>query len=87
MIEKLIKEYLAQNRLDVDNQEEYCIEMFKSVVASIESLEIKGLEKEIANEDYECAHSNADDILCYLLENLGCTKAVSKYEMVDKWYA
>ena len=48
---------------------------------------IEELKTEQANGDTECAHSNADDILCKLLTALGHADVVAEYEKVNKWYA
>lgn len=37
--------------------------------------------------DVEADHSNADHILCEMLEELGYTKLVELYHKVHKWYA
>lgn len=39
------------------------------------------------NDDNECAHSMADDLLCELLLELGYEEIVSVYEDLEKWYA
>jgi hypothetical protein len=38
-------------------------------------------------EDFEFAHSKADDILCKLLNELGCGTVVEAWGKVGKWYA
>ena len=48
---------------------------------------VKRLQEEVDNADTECAHCNADDILCELLEKLGYKEVVVKYNEVSKWYA
>lgn len=48
---------------------------------------VKRLQEEVNNDDTECAHINADDILCELLEKLGYTDVVEKYNEVSKWFA
>lgn len=40
-----------------------------------------------ASSDTETAHANADDILCWLLEDLGYKRVVSVYRKIKKWYA
>lgn len=40
-----------------------------------------------ANGDTECAHSDADNILCEFLEGLGYSDIVSEYHAVEKWFA
>lgn len=37
------------------------------------------------NLDFEVAHSDADDALCYLLEELGFGDVVAEYDKVEKW--
>jgi hypothetical protein len=39
------------------------------------------------SDDTECAHGEADNILCELLTRLGYNDVVTAYEAVDKWYA
>ncbi len=39
------------------------------------------------SEDYETAHTEADDILCKLLEDLGYEDVSIAFEGVPKWYA
>lgn len=48
---------------------------------------VSRLQKEANNDDTECAHINADDILCELLEKLGYKDVVEKYNEVSKWYS
>lgn len=48
---------------------------------------IEMLKAEQANDDTEMAHSNADEILCTLLEELGHAEVVAEYRKVSKWYA
>lgn len=48
---------------------------------------VKRMKAEIANGDFEAAHSNADEILCEVLEELGYTLLVKCYKNVGKWYA
>lgn len=48
---------------------------------------VKRLQEEVDNDDTECAHGNADDILCELLEKLGYKDVVEKYNEVSKWYS
>lgn len=37
--------------------------------------------------DPERNHSNADELLCLLLKELGYTDIVEAYEKIEKWYA
>lgn len=39
------------------------------------------------NNDTEMAHSNADDVLCALLDELGYGDVVAEYRKVRKWSA
>jgi len=39
------------------------------------------------NRDTEMAHSNADEVLCALLIELGYDDVVDEYDKVHKWYA
>lgn len=48
---------------------------------------VSRLQEEANNDDTECAHINADDILCELLEKLGYKDVVEKYNEVSKWYS
>jgi hypothetical protein len=48
---------------------------------------VKLLEEQYRNDDYESAHSNADDLLCDLLLELGYDEVVEAWDGVGKWYA
>lgn len=48
---------------------------------------IEKLKNEQANGKTECAHINADNVLCELLTALGYSDVVEEYEKVDKWYS
>lgn len=37
--------------------------------------------------NYENGHYEADQILCRLLEELGYSDVVEKYDNINKWYA
>lgn len=37
--------------------------------------------------DPEIAHKLADDVLCEMLESLGCKHLVAEWRKVEKWYA
>ena len=37
--------------------------------------------------DTECAHLNADEVLCQLLRSLGYDDVVDAWDKLDKWYA
>jgi len=37
--------------------------------------------------DTEAAHSDADAVLCELLEKLGYKSVVVEYRKIEKWYA
>jgi len=39
------------------------------------------------NDDTEMAHSDADDVLCALLDELGYGDVVAEYHKVSKWFA
>lgn len=41
----------------------------------------------VENDDYEEAHSRADDILCELLRDFGYNDLIDAYDQVGKWYA
>ena len=46
---------------------------------------IKLLIEEQKNRDTEMAHSNADNILCLLLKEMGYNNVVDEYEKIRKW--
>lgn len=52
-----------------------------------EEAAIEMLKLAARNVDTECAHVDADSVLCKFLEELGYRKVVEAYAMVDKWYA
>lgn len=37
--------------------------------------------------DIEINHSNAEDILCELLEDLGYNELITEFKKLEKWYA
>ena len=39
------------------------------------------------NDDTECAHIDADDVLCELLKELGYADVVAEFRNVRKWFA
>ena len=45
---------------------------------------LKELQK---SGDTEVAHSEADDVLCNLLNALGYTDVTDEYHKIDKWFA
>ena len=45
---------------------------------------LKGLQN---SYDPEAAHSDADDIICELLQSLGYSDVIDEFNKVDKWYA
>ena len=47
---------------------------------------IRELKVELESKDTEVAHSNADLILCELLQELGMGDVVDVYSDIDKWY-
>lgn len=55
---------------------EALVEKYKSQLAALHD-----------THDVECAHSDADDILCNLLIDLGYKEIVEAYSLVPKWYA
>ena len=48
---------------------------------------IAALNKCVQDEDTECAHAEADGVLCNILVELGFQEVVDKYNEIDKWYA
>ncbi len=48
---------------------------------------LKRLDALAESGDTEAAHSEADDILCDLLKELGYGAVVAAWEQIDKWYA
>ena len=48
---------------------------------------IKDLKECQEDRDIECAHVNADGILCRLLNELGFKDVVEEYNKVDKWFS
>ena len=48
---------------------------------------IKLLKECQGTGDTEMDHSNADGIICSLLEELGYKDVVEEYDKVDKWFA
>ena len=48
---------------------------------------IEKMQACVENSDTECAHADADDLLCELLTKLGYKDLVEKYHEVHKWYA
>ena len=45
------------------------------------------LKIEQENTDYEIAHSNADEILCKFIGELGYQDVVDEFVKVGRWYA
>lgn len=39
------------------------------------------------NRDTEMAHFIADDLLCEILNEIGCKDLVDEYNKIEKWYA
>jgi len=62
------------------------MKLTKKQLAIKESV-IARLRIEQKNGDTECAHCNADDLLCELLNELGFIDVVNEWQEVDKWYA
>ena len=48
---------------------------------------ISELKKLRNSDDVEMAHIRADEILCELLNALGCEDVVDVFEDIDKWYS
>ena len=48
---------------------------------------INQLKDQQDSTDTECAHCEADDIICELLESLGYKDVVEEYNKIDKWFA
>lgn len=48
---------------------------------------IERLKAEQSNQDTEAAHSRADDVLCEVLDYLGCQHLVAEWRKVPKWYS
>jgi hypothetical protein len=42
---------------------------------------------EVHKGDWECAHCDADDVLCSLLRHLGHGDVVDAFSKIGKWYA
>lgn len=40
-----------------------------------------------ANGDMEAGHSDADDLMCDVLEEMGFSEGVKIFREMDKWYA
>jgi hypothetical protein len=43
--------------------------------------------REVFEDDTEMAHIQADEIICAVLEELGCKDIVDEYNKIYKWYA
>jgi hypothetical protein len=48
---------------------------------------LKEMQKLVLENDLEKAHSEADDLLCCLLETIGYKELVEEYDKVKKWFA
>jgi hypothetical protein len=57
------------------------------IVAMTREEAIEKLKECQKSGDTEAAHSEADDVLCQLLNALGYAIVVKEYEKIDKWYA
>ena len=57
----------------------YMKKLEKSIISKLKKLQ--------KDKDIECAHSNADNILCELLTTLGYVNIVTEYNKVKKWYS
>jgi len=49
--------------------------------------QLKRLEELQKITDLECAHQEADGILCEVLNKLGLSDLVEAYNKINKWYA
>ena len=54
-------------------------EMIQDIISKLKALQ--------SNPDKEAAHSQADKILCDLLNSLGYDDVVKEFENLEKWYA
>ncbi len=54
-------------------------EMIQDIISKLKALQ--------SNHDIEAAHSQADKILCDLLNSLGYDDVVKEFENLEKWYA
>ena len=43
--------------------------------------------REVFEDDTEMAHIQADEIICAVLDELGCDEIVDEYNKIYKWYA
>jgi hypothetical protein len=43
--------------------------------------------KKLSNDDEETAHSQADALMCQVLEEVGYKKGVTSFRVMHKWYA
>ena len=48
---------------------------------------LREMQKCVDNKDFEVAHSDADELLCALLNELGCKKLTDLYGKVTKHYS
>ena len=45
------------------------------------------MKKILDDHDLESAHSDADELMCEVLRQLGYGDGVKVFELADKWYA
>lgn len=51
------------------------------------AIAIERLKRLQAPGDAEGAHSEADEVLCWLLEKAGYSAVVEEWKKVERWYA
>jgi len=61
--------------------------MVMKVKDKTEEKYVSGMKACIKVDDTENAHSNADDLLCKFLIELGYKTIVAEYRKVEKWYS
>lgn len=62
-------------------------EEFEAECEGLSAEAIRCLKECQTTNDVEGAHTDADDVLCDLLEHLGFADVVAEWEKVRKWYA
>lgn len=60
--------------------------MERSLEQKVERV-LNALKELQMSSNTESAHKDADEWLCYLLEELGYEDVVEEYEKIDKWYS
>lgn len=86
-----------RKRVDYGNAHESHLAYADGLVAGLESAKAtigvndrtfaERLKNEAMTGDSEDDHGTADDLLCALLESLGCKESVAAFKAVRKWYA